>query len=191
MPGREQVDRRMRSLREVGWIIDTSAEDNTLANEELRVVKVGDHPWVEGYKWPPQSRVSNKVRRAVFDRDGNRCVVCGIAAGEMYPDDRKFAKMTLGHLIPKGRKGTNELANLRTECQRCNETSRHLTGTPVDADLLRAEIKALRRAERAELRRWIEDGRRSFTRTEALWAKYRQLPAIVRDDIRKLIEALP
>lgn len=192
VPNREQVDRRMRQLREVGWVIDTSSEDASLSNEQLRVVKEGDHPWVEGYRWPPKSQVSDRVRRTVFDRDGNRCVVCGVASGEPYPDEpTKIARMTIGHLLPRGRRGTNDPDNLRTECSRCNETSRHLTQTPVDPELVKAEIRALSRSERSELRHWIEENRRQFTRIEALWAKYRQLPAPVRDEVKELINALP
>lgn len=192
VPDREQVDRRMRDLREIGWVINTSNEDATLSNEQLRVVKEGEHPWVEGYRWPSGSRVSGKVRRMVFDRDGNRCVVCGIASGEPYPHEpTKKARLTIGHVLPKGRRGSNDPENLRTECSLCNETSRHLTSTPVDPELVKAEIRALPRAERAELRLWMTENRRRFTKTEALWAKYRQLPALIRDEVKRLIDELP
>jgi hypothetical protein len=192
VPDREQVDRRMRQLREIGWVIHTSSEDASLSNEQLRVVTEGEQPWVEGYRWPPTSRVSGRARRTVFDRDGNRCVVCGVASGEPYPHEpTKIARMTIGHLLPTGRRGTNDPENLRTECSLCNETSRHLTSTPVDPELVKAEIRALSRSERAELRVWIAENRRRFTKTEALWAKYRQLPAPVRDQVKRLIDELP
>jgi hypothetical protein len=44
-PGIAQIDRRMRDLRDFGWIIDTTREDPTLAAEEFRLVQAGVPVW--------------------------------------------------------------------------------------------------------------------------------------------------
>jgi 5-methylcytosine-specific restriction endonuclease McrA len=188
LPGIEQVDRRMRELREVGWIIRNYKDHPSLKPNELLLENVGDAVWEVGYKSPASARVSGKVQRQVFDRDGNRCVVCGVAAGEEYPNrPGVIARMTIGHLVPKGRKGWNSLDNLRTECSFCNETVRHLSAAPVDPELLKAQIKEMPRRERALLASWVIKDKRDFTMAEELWAKYRQLPAPQRDEVRDLL----
>ncbi len=47
-PGVEQVDRRMRDLRQHGWKIDTNKEDASLTPNELRFVQAGDEVWKPG-----------------------------------------------------------------------------------------------------------------------------------------------
>lgn len=49
------------------------------------------------------------VKRAIFDRDGSTCVVCG------SPD-----RPEIDHIVPWSRGGTNDLSNLRILCRRCN-----------------------------------------------------------------------
>lgn len=188
LPGIEQVDRRMRELRELGWVIRNYKDSPTLLPNELLLERVGSRIWEKGLALPSASRVSSALKRQVLDRDSNRCVVCGVAAGEPYPERPDLrARLTIGHLVPKGRLGWNDLDNLRTECALCNETARHLTQSPVDVDLLKARVKELPRAEHAKLAGWVLSDRRHFTETERLWAQYRQLPAPQRDDIRTLL----
>lgn len=45
--------------------------------------------------------------------DATRCAVCG----QPFTSDNPA---TLGHIIPRRRGGTNDRANLRAECRRCN-----------------------------------------------------------------------
>lgn len=49
------------------------------------------------------------IRKAVLDRDGHACKHCGTG------DD-----LTLDHIIPRSRGGTDDLANLQTLCRTCN-----------------------------------------------------------------------
>ena len=79
-------------------------EDATLSNEQLRVVKEGEHPWVEeAIGGHPVAGSAEKVRRMVFDRDGNRCVGVALPQGEPYPHEpTKKARLTIGHVLPKG-----------------------------------------------------------------------------------------
>lgn len=55
--------------------------------------------------------VTPSHRELVYARDEYRCVNCG-------EDDRKL--LTLDHIRPKSKGGTNALANLQTLCRDCN-----------------------------------------------------------------------
>ena len=48
------------------------------------------------------------TRKAVFARDGGRCVYCGAAA------------TSLDHVVPKSRGGTHSWDNVVSACRRCN-----------------------------------------------------------------------
>lgn len=61
-------------------------------------------------------------RRAVFQRDGYRCIFCGIRVG----DRRKGVILTrqdftLDHLIPRSRGGKNTWGNTACACAPCNQ----------------------------------------------------------------------
>src|SRR3954447_17133914 len=49
-PGVEQVDRRMRDLRDDSWVIATNREDRSLELDELRFVSMGGRVWEPGYR---------------------------------------------------------------------------------------------------------------------------------------------
>jgi hypothetical protein len=55
--------------------------------------------------------VQRKIsRRALFARDGWRCVYCGSAGG----------RLTLDHVVPKSRGGESVWENVVTSCSPCN-----------------------------------------------------------------------
>ena len=55
--------------------------------------------------------VQRKIsRRALFARDGWRCVYCGTASG----------RLTLDHVIPRSRGGGSDWENVVTSCAPCN-----------------------------------------------------------------------
>jgi hypothetical protein len=186
-PDTEQIDRRMRDLRKIGWIIRTYRDKAGLKPDELYLETIGQHLWVDGWKWPKEGITAGK-RRQVLDRDGRRCMVCGIDFGEEFPDQPGVvARATIGHVLPKERGGTDDLDNLRAECQLCNETARNLTDTPVDADLITRRIMQLGRADKEKLAAWMLAGHRSFSDAERLWAQFSQLPAPKRDEVRQAL----
>ena len=190
-PGIEQIDRRMRELREVGWVIRTYKDHAGLQPQELFLEKIGDRVWEPNYKGAAAQRISGPLRREVFARDGNRCQECGIGAGEEYPDyPGRFARMTVGHWLPLARGGTNAKGNLRTECSMCNETGKNATGTPVDPQLVRVKMKSLSRAEKAVLLAWMRAGRREFSPLEDVWSQYRSLPAEERASVVDYLEGM-
>ena len=107
VPGVEQVGRRLRDLRAAGWVIQSVKDDSTLETSEYRFLRAA--ATISG-----QGRISNRVRREVFDRAGNRCQVCGGGAGEPYPDLPDLrARLQIGHHKPLETGGSNDRENLR------------------------------------------------------------------------------
>lgn len=64
-------------------------------------------------------KISAKKKAAVISKTDGRCAYCGI---ELYDDDMSALGMTIDHLTPKSRGGTDELANLVVCCRSCNST---------------------------------------------------------------------
>lgn len=60
-----------------------------------------------------QLRQNGGLRWRVFDRDGYRCQRCGASGAN-------GAELTVDHIVPVSRGGTNDPSNLRTLCRSCN-----------------------------------------------------------------------
>lgn len=58
---------------------------------------------------PRRRQVSGNVRAMVYARDGLRCVECGVTE-----------RLTIDHIHPVSKGGTNDPINLQTLCHRCN-----------------------------------------------------------------------
>jgi hypothetical protein len=172
-PGVEQIDRRMRELRPDGWVIATSRDDRSLDQDELRLVAAGSKVWEGGYSRGEGSpKISAKARTATFAADGYVCVLCGIGAGETFPDDQsRAARLTCQRVTsPDGTTG------LRTVCDRC-----HAGGQPCEASA--AVLDAVRRLdaqERQALEGWVARGERERRPADRVWARLRRLPAADR-----------
>jgi hypothetical protein len=177
-PAIEQVDRRMRSLREDGWVIATYREDVSLSSDELRLVTIGAHVWEDGYQ-PHTIPVSARDRRSAFARDSYLCRYCGISAGEQYPDDPfRTSKLSAAKVAT-----ADESSLLLTLCDRC------LAGR-VDSEppeRLMDDLQKLSRTELVELCSWIRQERRDWTATELLWARFRRLPATAREKVESAL----
>lgn len=186
-PGVSQADRRVRDLRDYGWVILTNSEDATLMAEDQRFVKAGVPVWEPAARRAaaPQKSVSAKEKHAVLARDDYMCTICGISGGDAYLDDsNQTAVLSVTRratVLPDGR----EEVLLRTECKRCRAGSE---GSPARADEVLRDIKALDRADQRRLTRWIERGRRGSTPLDRAWNSYRRLPAAARDEIRSTLE---
>lgn len=62
--------------------------------------------------------VTKDRRAAIYARDGHRCAYCGSEASARQP-------LTLDHLRPRIKGGSNESSNLVTACHRCNSARGH------------------------------------------------------------------
>lgn len=182
----EQLNRRLRQLRKDDWIIYSYKDDGTLAPQEYRLSSKGLKIWLG--ERDRRSVVSSKTRRIVLDRDGNRCVVCGVGARESYPDEPEvIARMTIGHRIPGERLGEASVDNLRTECSRCNEPVRDLMPDPERFAEVISAVRVLSRGDKLVLREWIVSGQRSRLSVDIVYDRIRQLsPAERRRVIGRL-----
>lgn len=167
-PNVEQVDRRMRDLRQEGWVIWTSREDAQLAVDELRLVTVGGAVWEPGYV-SVASANTEKTRREVLAADNFRCVFCGVGAGEPYPDDQ----LRVARLRVTGSQSP------RTACDRCKPSDRQRS------DELSKVIRALSAGEREQLSTWLARGTREWSDLDRAWALCWRLSADERSSLAK------
>ncbi|MFF4409714.1 HNH endonuclease [Streptomyces sp. NPDC001404] len=183
--GKEQVDRRMRDLRPAGWVIKSYRDKPSLKPDELYLETVGLPVWDKEYRAAGLRQISAKTRRDVYERDGHVCRRCGIAAGEEYPGEQgSHARLTLGHVVSHKAGSAASPENLITECARCNESVRHLTGVQMDKEKVWDRIRELRNSDRKALFAWMVHKGRVATPAEKVWAMYWQLPAAQRDELR-------
>ncbi len=172
-----QIDRRMRDLRPMGWSIPSNKDAHGLASGMYRLDVVGT--------LVKPANVSGRVRREVFERDHHRCLICGVAANESYPDDpNHVARLQIGHIVPKGQGGLlTDKSNLRTECERCNAAVRDNQLEQVSAASVVTQVQNLKRSEKANLLKWIRAGRRELEVDEQAYYRWRRLSPEARDGI--------
>ncbi|MFC9280206.1 hypothetical protein [Streptomyces collinus] len=185
-PGISQADRRIRDLRDYGWVMLTNTEDATLAAEDQRFAKAGVPVWDSAARRAaaPQKSVSAKDIQAALARDDYMCTICGISGGESYIDDsNQTAVLSVTRRSAVLADGREDIL-LVTECKRCRAGS---SGSPARADEVLGEVQALDADERRRLARWIERGRRGSTALDRAWNAYRRLPADARDSVRKAL----
>ena len=91
---------------------------------KAEVIEQLDHPLrsaTGAFPWPHVIRLMTYIRvpravqrkisrRAIFARDGWRCVYCGSAGG----------RLTLDHVVPRSRGGSSVWENVVTSCAPCN-----------------------------------------------------------------------
>jgi hypothetical protein len=176
-PQVEQVDRRMRDLRAEGWVLATAREDPTLKQDEIGLRKIGGKVWEPGYRSSAASGLSAKERKAVLARDGYACTICGVVAGETYPDD-PIRTGTLG-VVGKG-------DGAMTVCERCRVGG----AQPEDPASIIEGIRQLKAGDREALAQWVREGSRPQGVAETLWARYRRLPPDTREEIRRNLDGV-
>lgn len=72
--------------------------------------------------------VTPSLRKFIFERDGLACKHCGVlgyarkrpSRGYAYPTEKAGVSLTIDHVIPKSKGGTNDPTNLQTLCHDCN-----------------------------------------------------------------------
>lgn len=111
-------------------------------------------------KWHGGKWIRPEKRLAIYDRDSWCCVYCGWA--EDVPPDEGFIPyanhLTLDHVRPVDRGGSNEPDNLVTACHKCNSRRQHRTSREWNALLRRAGIDTdeVRKRVRRLTRRLID-----------------------------------
>lgn len=188
-PGVSQVDRRIRELRDYGWVVLTSMEDASLLREDQRFVKAGVPVWDSKARREaaPQKNISAKDRQAALARDAYMCTLCGIAGGESYPDDSlQTAVLAVTRRAIVGDDGTpHEM--LVTECKRC--MAGRADGTVHSTGVL-AEARDLEPTDLRRLIRWAERGRRGATGLDRAWAAYLRLAPDMRQEVVAELRAM-
>ncbi|WP_257139375.1 HNH endonuclease [Streptomyces sp. or20] len=189
--GTEQVDRRMRDLRPAGWVIRTNLDKPSLQPEQLFLEEIGAPVWEKEYRAAGLRQISAKTRRFVLERDLHRCRRCGVGAAEAYPGEPgSAARLTLGHVNPHASGSAAAAEDLLTECARCNELVKNLTGVQMDAGQVWTRVTALPLAQKRELLEWMGADARPLRPVDRAWGMYRQLPAVLRDEMKSDLQGL-
>ncbi|NKY45396.1 hypothetical protein [Nocardia cerradoensis] len=183
-PDTQQIDRRMRELRDAGWRIDTNREDPSLEMHEHRFVSRGKPVWEPGQSSRADIAVTATERYALMTRDGHKCRSCGIGPGEKYAGTSVTSQLDIARRAVRMPDGATR-TQLVVECNRCRIGSRDLTASLAD---VMARIEHLPVYERKMLAAWVEQDARSFSEVEELWAHYRTLPAEARDEVRVALQ---
>ena len=117
----KQHDRDMRRLRRAAKTVMEICDeyrygDGTamgMATYELQKaadalgIAEPERPKSKSYR--KKNQISRGVQRTVWDRDGWECVTCG-----------SHANLTVDHIMPLARGGSDDLSNLQTMCFSCN-----------------------------------------------------------------------
>ncbi|MGL5034334.1 MAG: HNH endonuclease [Microcystaceae cyanobacterium] len=65
----------------------------------------------------PRIPIPNSVRNYVYQRDRHQCQGCGQTHLE--------TQLNIDHIIPLAKGGSNDISNLQTLCQSCNQRKKH------------------------------------------------------------------
>lgn len=181
-PGISQIDRRIRDLRDYGWVIRSHTEDASLRPEEQRFVKQGLRVWDPAERRKGGASIlPAKERRDVLERDGYQCTICGIAGGETYPD-RDYETAVLAVTRLSASESSGSLDHFVTQCRRCK--SGQAGAGPNDIQILLSNIRALSEEDHQRLVLWVRRDRRGPTPLDRVWTSYRQLPADLRNRVK-------
>ncbi|MFF7675686.1 HNH endonuclease [Actinacidiphila glaucinigra] len=189
----EHLNRRFRTLREVGWVLPSNKDDGSLRPDTYRVQVKGVRYWLdEERKAHKPFRPSARTRRIVIERDGGRCVVCGVAAGEPYPGEPDSkARLTIGHRVPqerlRARGAADNIDNWRTECAQCNETVRDELPDPDQYDEVLAQVRRLNKESKTVLLDWLQRGERTRSNLDRAYDRARILTHNERADLIKYL----
>jgi len=65
----------------------------------------------------PRIPIPNSVKQYIYERDKHQCQSCGQTQAE--------TKLNIDHIIPLVKGGSNDMSNLQTLCQTCNQKKKH------------------------------------------------------------------
>lgn len=184
----EHLNRRLRNLRKQGWRFTSYKDQYGQAVDTYVLQEKGNKLWLgEQTKRP---NISTALKRQVYERDHNRCVICGVGAGEPYPGEPgTAARLTAGHRTAEARHGEASLDNLQTECARCNEPARDTPPNPEVVGEVMAAVKQLGAADKASLLAWLESGYRHRSKLDFAFDRTRKLAASEREQVMEFLRA--
>jgi hypothetical protein len=175
-PGVTQADRRIRELRKDGWVIHTSADDASLNTDEQRLVRVGARVWERGAgRSHGAAAPSAKCRRAALAASNYQCTICGIAAGESYPDAPHATAILAVSRRSRIAADGNPALQLAVECKQCMAGYSTLHGNSSGLEAIVAALSPLQRKLFAD---WAKMGGRG--ELDRAWAEFRRLPPEVQ-----------
>ncbi|WP_258021414.1 hypothetical protein [Streptomyces anatolicus] len=67
---------------------------------------------------------------------------------------------------------------------------RHLTGVQMTKEQVWDRVTELRRRDKQELLSWMKADGRAMSQLERVWAMYRQLPAVMREELQSDLDRL-
>lgn len=190
VPGVAQADRRMRDLRSMGWVIDNYKINPNLSPDQYLLRAIGTRVDLGEKPTGLRKTITGSKRRRILDRDGHVCQSCFTAGGEEFADaPGRRATLTIGHIKPVARGGTDDDSNLRAECQRCNDEARDNTDNPPDPDEVLTQASRGSRKDKRELYLWMQQNRRAVSDQEQLFIKWRRLPIEERERVMNALAA--
>lgn len=184
----EHLNRRLRNLKTQGWNFRSYKDQFGQAIDEYVLEEKGNKLWLgERTKRPT---ISVALKRQVYERDHNRCVICGVGAGEPYPGEPgTAARLTAGHRTAEARHGAASLDNLQTECSRCNEPSRDTPPHPEVLGEVMAAVKQLGAADKAALLTWLESGYRHRNKVDLAYDRTRRLATSEKEQVMEFLRS--
>jgi hypothetical protein len=187
----EHLNRRFRRLRQDGWEMPTNKDDASLPVGTYRLDRIGWHPGL-GQERPQADNVSQATIRRVLERDGRRCVVCGVGSGEPYPNEPGTrAVLTAGHRKSRDSLGSSkDLNNLQAECKHCNETVREELRDPETLDDLIRDVRRLKSAEKQRLLQWMDLGYRTRDLLDEVHDRARALSPSERNELVERLQGM-
>lgn len=186
-PDVTQADRRIRDLRDYGWVIHTNTQDATLSAGDQRLVCIGAAVWDKHARAAASQKkaLSQKERNEVLANDEYMCRTCGITGGEPYPDNPVLsAVISVANHEVVGDDGAVTTMPV-TQCRRCMSGSK---GRHVRLDKVLKDADRLDPVQKVEFAAWIREGRRRWTDLERLWSRYCALPSDARVVIESKLE---
>ena len=151
--GAVQYSRRLRELREEGWLISSHNDRADLAPGQY--VLEAQPPEEGSYRISPA--ISKRLRAQALERNGYTCQMCGAGAGDMdeHNPTRKV-RIHIGHIQDKSHGGTDALANLRALCSTCNEGAKNLVQEPPTWSWLLGRIRTARVDDQRRALAWLK-----------------------------------
>lgn len=139
--GLRSHSRRVRELRtEYGYPIETHLDAADLKPGQYRLTALPpDEP-------PPRfsRRISQKTRALVLQRNGSTCQMCGRGVGDTYEDGSRVV-LHVDHIVNKDEGGSDDMSNLRTLCNRCNQGAKNIVTAPESQLWLMGKVRTASR----------------------------------------------